>query len=113
MPLPAAWHAVPDVGAARDQRPGAAACADSQVGGLPRGGRSEQWQVCARHVREVRCRHVRDTFLKILLRHRSPARRMTIVLDNAKHRRAVLLKPLLRKYRAVLSLLFPPPCSPN
>lgn len=38
---------------------------------------------------------------------------MVIVLDNARYHHAVLLKPLLRKYRAVLTLLFLPPYSPQ
>lgn len=54
-----------------------------------------------------------ETFLKKLLRHRSRGRRMVIVLDNAKYHHAVHLKPLLRKYRAVLRLLFLPPYSPQ
>ena len=54
-----------------------------------------------------------ETFLKKLLRHRSHGRRMVIVLDNARYHHAILLKPLLRKYRTVLSLLFLPPYSPQ
>lgn len=54
-----------------------------------------------------------ETFLKTLLRHRSHGTRMVIVLDNARYHHAVLLKPLLRKYRAVLTLLFLPPYSPQ
>jgi transposase len=54
-----------------------------------------------------------ETFLKKLLRHRSRGKRMVIVLDNAKYHHAVLLKPLLRKYRTVLTLLFLPPYSPQ
>lgn len=54
-----------------------------------------------------------EAFLKKLLRHRSQAKRMVIVLDNARYHHAVLLKPLLWKYRAVLSLLFLPPYSPQ
>jgi transposase len=38
---------------------------------------------------------------------------MVLVLDNARYHHAVLLKPLLRKYRAVLTLLFLPPYSPQ
>ena len=52
-------------------------------------------------------------FLKKLLRHRSHAKRMIVVLDNARYHHAVLLKPLLWKYRHVLSLLFLPPYSPQ
>lgn len=52
-----------------------------------------------------------ETFLKTLLRHRAHDTRM--VLDNARYHHAILLKPLLRKYRAVLTLLFLPPYSPQ
>jgi transposase len=52
-------------------------------------------------------------FLGKLLRHRSPRKRMVIVLDNAKYHHAVLLAPFLRRYRKVLSLLFLPPYSPQ
>jgi transposase len=54
-----------------------------------------------------------DIFLKMLLRHRSRNTRMVLVLDNARYHHAVLLKPLLRQYRAVLTLLFLPPYSPQ
>lgn len=54
-----------------------------------------------------------ETFLKTLLRHRSRGTRMVLVLDNARYHHAVLLKPVLRKYRAVLTLLFLPPYSPQ
>ena len=54
-----------------------------------------------------------EIFLKKLLRHRSRAKRMVVVLDNARYHHAVLLKPLLWKYRAVLTLLFLPPYSPQ
>jgi transposase len=36
---------------------------------------------------------------------------MVLVLDNARYHHAVLLKPLLRKHRAILTLLFLPPYS--
>lgn len=52
-------------------------------------------------------------FLRQLLRHRRRGKRMVIVLDNAKYHHAVLLAPLLRKYRTTLSLLFLPPYSPQ
>lgn len=54
-----------------------------------------------------------EAFLKKLLRHRPRGQRMVVVLDNAKYHHAVLLAPLLRKYRSVLSLLFLPPYSPQ
>ena len=54
-----------------------------------------------------------ETFLKTLLRHRSRDTRMVLVLDNARYHHAVLLKPLLRKYRAGLALLLLPPYSPQ
>jgi transposase len=52
-------------------------------------------------------------FLKKLLRHRSRARRMVIVLDNATYHHARLLAPWLRIHRRVLTLLFLPPYSPQ
>ena len=67
----------------------------------------------------VRCQSERfdartfEVFLKQLLRHRLRGKRMVIVLDNAKYHHAILLKPLLRRYRAVLTLLFLPPYSPQ
>jgi len=54
-----------------------------------------------------------ESFLKMLLRHRSPGRHMVIVLDNAAYHHAASLRPLLRQYRAILSLLFLPPYSPH
>ena len=54
-----------------------------------------------------------EAFLKKLLRHRSRGKRMVVVLDNAKYHHAVLLAPLLRKYRKVLTLFFLPPYSPQ
>ncbi len=51
-----------------------------------------------------------ETFLRQLLRHRSPGRRMVILPDNAKYHHASLLKTLLRKHRRRLKLLFLPPC---
>ena len=54
-----------------------------------------------------------ETFLKTLLRHRSRGTRMVLLLDNARYHHAVLLKPVLRNYRAVLTLLFLPPYSPQ
>ena len=52
-------------------------------------------------------------FLRQLLRHRRPGKCMVIVLDNAKYHHAILLKPLLLKYRKTLRLLFLPPYSPQ
>ena len=52
-------------------------------------------------------------FLRQLLRHRRPGRRMVVVLDNAKYHHARLLQPWLRAHRAVLRLLFLPPYSPQ
>ena len=52
-------------------------------------------------------------FLPVLLRHRSAHKRMVIVLDNARYHHARLLRPFLRRYRRVLSLLFLPPYSPQ
>lgn len=38
---------------------------------------------------------------------------MVVLLDNAKYHHAILLKPLLYKYRRQLTLLFIPPYSPQ
>ena len=54
-----------------------------------------------------------EAFLKKLLRHRTRGKRMMIVLDNARYHHAILLAPLLKKYRAILTLLFLPPYSPQ
>ena len=54
-----------------------------------------------------------ESFLKRLLRHRSHSKRMVVVLDNARYHHAILLAPLLRKYRRILTLLFLPPYSPQ
>lgn len=54
-----------------------------------------------------------EAFLKQLLRHRSRGRRMVLVLDNAAYHHAASLRPLLRRYRRVLTLLFLPPYSPQ
>ncbi|MGH8654627.1 MAG: transposase [Gammaproteobacteria bacterium] len=52
-------------------------------------------------------------FLTELLKHRAKGKRMVIIMDNAKHRHAKLLAPLLHKRRNVLTLLFLPPYSRN
>ncbi|MGA2551297.1 MAG: transposase [Burkholderiaceae bacterium] len=54
-----------------------------------------------------------QAFLRKLLRHRTRGKRMIVVLDNARYHHAILLRPLLQKYRHVLSLLFLPPYSPQ
>ena len=54
-----------------------------------------------------------ELFLKRLLRHRSRARRMVVVLDNAPYHHAAALRPLLRKYHRVMELLFLPIYSPQ
>jgi transposase len=52
-------------------------------------------------------------FLRQLLRHRRPQRRLLLVLDNARYHHATLLQPLLAAHRPVLSCLFLPPYSPD
>jgi transposase len=52
-------------------------------------------------------------FLKRLLRHRRRARRMILVLDNARYHHAVLVAPFLRRHARRLKLLFLPPYSPQ
>ena len=54
-----------------------------------------------------------EAFLKTLVRYRSRGTRMVVVLDNARYHHAVLLAPLRRKYRRVLTLLFLPPYAPQ
>lgn len=54
-----------------------------------------------------------EAFLKQLLRRRSRGKRMVVVLDNARYHHAVVLTPLRRKYRRVLTLWFLPPYSPQ
>lgn len=52
-------------------------------------------------------------FLGLLLRHRRRARKMVILLDNAKYHHAVLLQPFLRHHRHELALEFLPAYSPE
>ena len=54
-----------------------------------------------------------EAFTRRLLRHRRPGRRMVLVLDNAAYHHSRLLRPLLDRYRQVLSLQFLPPYSPQ
>lgn len=54
-----------------------------------------------------------DAFVRRLLRHRRPGKRMVLVLDNAAYHHARVLKPLLLKRRRHLSLFFLPPYSPQ
>ncbi|MCS1414095.1 MAG: hypothetical protein M2R46_01814 [Verrucomicrobia subdivision 3 bacterium] len=54
-----------------------------------------------------------EAFLKVLLRRCSRNQKMVVILDNARHHHAKLLKPLLRAHRAHLNLLFLPPYSPQ
>ena len=60
MPLPTAWHPVPDVGATRDQGSGATPCVHPQVGRLFRGRQFAHRQVHSLPVRHVQRGHVRD-----------------------------------------------------
>ena len=59
MPLPTARHAVPYVGAARDQGSRAVPCSHPQVSGLLWRCQPRQRQVRPFHVREIRCSDVR------------------------------------------------------
>jgi len=52
-------------------------------------------------------------FLENILKYRSRGRCMVVILDNARYHHAVLLKPLLKKYRKKLKLAFLPPYSPD
>ena len=60
MPLPTAWHPVPDVGAARGQGSGSVACTHPQIGGVLWRGQSEFRQIHTRNVRQVRCGYFRE-----------------------------------------------------
>lgn len=53
------------------------------------------------------------TFLRRLLRHRRPGRRLLVILDNAKYHHARLLIPFLSEHRRSMKLVFLPPYSPN
>lgn len=52
-------------------------------------------------------------FLGRLLRHRRRARKMVILLDNARYHHAVVLQPFLRPHRHELALEFLPAYSPE
>ena len=112
MPFPAAWHPMPDVGATGDQ--------GSRIGPLPTRKSVACFGAVSLTSGKFICSMCEkfdaltfEAFLKKLLRHRSRSKRMVIVLDNARYHHAVLLAPLLRKYRKVLTLLFLPPYSPQ
>lgn len=66
------------------------------------------WQICPVFNAETFM-----SFLRRLLRHRPHGKRIVAVLDNARYHHAILLKPLLQKYRRHLTLLFLPPYSPQ
>ncbi len=53
-----------------------------------------------------------ERFLRQLLRHRRPGRRLVVVVDNARYHHARELDRLLATYRRVLTLVFLPPYSP-
>ncbi|MBL0164983.1 MAG: transposase [Xanthomonadales bacterium] len=53
------------------------------------------------------------SFLKRLLRQKTPGQRMILVLDNARYHHARLLKPFLSGHTRDLLLLFLPPYSPQ
>ena len=52
-------------------------------------------------------------YLRRLLRHQTPGRRMILVLDNARYHHARLLGDFLRRNARQLRLLFLPPYSPQ
>jgi transposase len=52
-------------------------------------------------------------FLRLLLRHARPNRKMILVVDNARYHHAVVLKPWLDAHRSRLQLDFLPPYSPD
>jgi len=54
-----------------------------------------------------------ELFLRQLIRHHRPGKRMVVVLDNAGYHHARCLRPFLRRVRHILTLLFLPPYSPQ
>jgi len=54
-----------------------------------------------------------EVFLKMLLRHRRPGRRIVLVLDNARYHHAKSLAPFLQANRKQLTLDYLPPYSPQ
>lgn len=54
-----------------------------------------------------------EKFLRLLLRRRSPGRKMVVVLDNARYHHARKLRPFLEERADRLELLFLPPYSPH
>jgi transposase len=52
-------------------------------------------------------------FLRQLLRHRRPGRRLVLVVDNARYHHARALAGLRARHRRVLTLCFLPPYSPD
>jgi len=52
-------------------------------------------------------------FLRLLLRHRRSARKIVILLDNAKYHHAEVLRPFLKRHRDKLALEFLPAYSPE
>ena len=60
MPLPTAWHPVPNVGAARSQGSRFAPCSYPKIGGLLRRRQPRHGQIRPLPMREVRCAHVRE-----------------------------------------------------
>jgi transposase len=54
-----------------------------------------------------------QSFLEKLLKRGARDRRIVIILDNARYHHAILLKPLLEKYRKRLRLEFLPSYSPE
>lgn len=57
--------------------------------------------------------HTFGTFVRQLLRHRRPGRRLVLVLDNARYHHARDLAELRARYRRVLTFCFLPPYSPD
>ena len=112
MPLPATWHPLSDVGAARDQGSGPTH-APTRESIAYFGAVSLRTGKFIRSLCTTFNAATFKTFLKTLRRHLSRDTRMVLVLDNARCHHAVLLKPLHRKYRAVLTPLFLPTYSPQ
>ena len=91
MPLPTAWVTVPDVGGAGDQRPGAPARADSQIGRLLRRRQPGQRRLGAHRLQDLQC-----PLAAVLAALQSPARSDRARLEvgpSAGHAQSLLSDP--------------------
>jgi len=112
MPFPTTRHALSHVGAAGRQRPGATACADTQVVACFGAVSVRAGKLVTLFEPKFNAESF-QRFLQLLLKHRACRKRLVLVLDNAKYHHARALQPWLRQHRKLLTLLFLPPYSPE